>query len=225
MTSASIPAPGDSPDGISSRSDGLCATDEAVRRFTEAVARLTNDPGPLIDWFTEMLDAIKPPPHPTTELTEDQVRYLIEAGAFTVSGKETPAVAGRGSLKLEITQSDFRDLQMTWSIGDLAGYLVREEHDLLTAVTQGRLYAIKVLGLPRFPIWQFDDKCPGKLIPGLQEIIRVVLPRWGWPSVDGFMTTPQSSLVAEGRKTPLAWLRDGGDVDAVTAIVKAWDPR
>jgi hypothetical protein len=42
-----------------------------------------------------------------------------------------------------------------------------------------------------------------KLLPGLVDIIEAVTPRWGWHSVAGFMATPQSSLVAEERKTPV----------------------
>lgn len=225
MTSNSIPRADNSSEGRISHPEGISAENEAVRRFTDAVNRLTDDTAPLIDWFTEMLEAIKAPPRPRTELTSDEVRCLVDAGAFTVLGSTTPSLAGRGNLKLEVTQGDFMNLQMTWSIGHLAGYLGREERDLLGAVAQGHLYAITVLGLPRFPTWQFDDERPGKLIPGLREIIEAVAPRWGWHSVAGFMAAPQSSLVAEGPKTPLAWLRDGGDINAVTAIVKEWDPR
>jgi hypothetical protein len=58
------------------------------------------------------------------------------------------------------------------------------------------------------------------LIPGLAEIIEVVSSR-NSASVAGFMSTPQASLVAEGRKTPVAWLRDGGDVAAIRRIVES----
>jgi len=109
------------------------------------------------------------------------------------------------------------------SLDNVTGFLKWDEEAVRAAVSEGRLYAIEISGRLRFPVWQFSLESPGKLLPGLAEVIQVVTPRWGWTSVAGFMATAQSSLVATGRKTPVAWLRDGGDVDTVRQIVESDD--
>jgi len=40
-----------------------------------------------------------------------------------------------------------------------------------------------------------------------------------WIVLAGLMGTPQEELYGEGNKTPVAWLRDGGDVKRVTNVV------
>lgn len=79
---------------------------------------------------------------------------------------------------------------------------------------------IGVSGRQRFPQWQFDVSLPGKLLPHLPEVIRVVSSRWESRGVAAFMATPQADLVGDGRKTPVTWLRDGGDIRDVVEIVE-----
>jgi hypothetical protein len=211
----------DAPDSAAGRI-GPTVSDEAVRRLAEAVAHLANDPDYFLQALTDMLLAMRPVTR--NRHSEDEVRFLVESGDFTAeTWAETSASVDRGSLQLSETEGWLMALFATRSLEDAAGFLGRSEEAVKAAVAEKRLYAIEISGRLRFPAWQFNVGSPEKLIPRLTEIIEVVTPRWGWRSVAGFMNTPQSSLVAEGRKTPVEWLRDGGDVNKVRQIVESGD--
>jgi hypothetical protein len=96
-----------------------------------------------------------------------------------------------------------------------------DEQVVQAAVSEGRLYGIEISGRLRFPSWQFNLASSGKVLPGLAELLEVIPTWWDWESVAAFMATPQSALMAEGRQTPVAYLRDGGEVNDVTEIVES----
>jgi hypothetical protein len=197
-------------------------SEDAVRRLAEAVAQLANDQEYFLKALTDFLLAMKPISR--ERLSANEVRFLIESGDFTAEEwAETSASVDRGSLQLSGAEAFLSHLNATMSIDNVTGFLGWDEEAVQAAVHEGRLYAVEISGRLRFPVWQFSLGSPGKLLRGLAEIIEVVMPRWGWTSVAGFMATPQLSLVAEGPKTPVAWLRDGGDVDAVRQIVESDD--
>ena len=198
------------------------ALDDSLRQLGEAIDHVGGDAGFMTRALAEFLLAQRPVS--TSRLTRGQERFLIESGSFTAEElASTSKEVNKGSLQLAAAQAWLSNLLATMSLEDATGFLGWEEEAVRTAVSEGHLYAIDVSGRVRFPVWQFNVGHPNKLIPGLTEIIQVVTPRWDWHSVAGFMATPQSSLVAEGRKTPVAWLRDGGDVDAVRQIVESDD--
>jgi len=202
--------------------NGPRVSDDAVRRLAEAVAGLANDPDYFLRALTDMLLAMKPISR--ERLNENEVRFLIESGAFTAEEwAETSASVGRGSLQLSTTEGWLLGLFATLSIDDVTGFLGWNEGVVRTAVAEGHLYAIEISGRLRFPTFQFNVGSPSKLLPGLAELIAVITPRWPWQSAAGFMATAQSSLVGEGRMTPFQWLRDGGDVNNVTEIVESSD--
>ena len=195
---------------------------DAVRRLAEAVTHLSNDHEYFLEALTEKLLATRPVARGGYEDTARQ--YLIDSGVFTAeSWAKTAASLERGSLQVSETAEWLGDLFATKSIASASVFLEWTEDAVLDAVAAGRLYAVEVSGRLRLPTWQFDIGSPNNLVPGLTEIIRVVAPRWSWQSVAGFMSTRQSSLVAEGRKTPVDWLCDGGDVAAVKQIVEDSD--
>lgn len=213
----SVPAPDSTGGRIGTRVSG-----EAVRRLAEAVARLSNDHAFFLEALTDFLLAMKP--ISLERLAGNEVRFLIESGAFTADEwAETSAAVDRGSLQVAATEGWLLGLFETTSMDVVTGFLGWNEEAVRAAVAEGRLFALEISGRLRFPVWQLSSGSPSKLLPGLTEIIQVVTPRWDWHSVAGFMTTPQSSLVAEGRKTPASWLRDGGDVDAVKQIIESDD--
>ena len=213
----STPAP-DNADGRI----GPHVSEDAVRILAEAVARLANDPEYFVEALTDMLLAMKP--ISLEKLSDNEVRFLIESGAFTADEwAETSASVDRGSLQLRTTETWLLGLFATVSIEDVTGFLGWNESDVTDAVADGRLYAIDISGRLRFPGWQFDVGSPSKLLPGLTQMIGIITPRWDWQSAAGFMATPQRDLVAQGRKTPIQWLRDGGDFDDVREIVEASD--
>ncbi|WP_354023741.1 hypothetical protein [Conyzicola nivalis] len=195
---------------------------ETLRLFGDAIEHLGGDSEYIVRALTEMLTAMKPVA--PSELTKHHVRFLIESGKFTAETlAETQKGIQRGSLQLGAAEAWLSQIQTTMSLEDTIGYLEWDEIEVRAAIVEHRLYAIEVSDRLRFPSWQFNVGSPEKLIPGLSEVIEVVLPRWPWQSVSGFMSTPQSSLIAKGRKTPVAWLCDGGDIAAVRQIVESDD--
>jgi hypothetical protein len=220
MSDVHSPTPNGFADENSAEPGSVHVSDEAVRRLAEAVTQLGNDPDFFVQSLTDFLLAMKP--ISKDRLTDNEVRFLVESGDFTANEwAETAAAVDRGSLQLRATEGWLLDLFATKSMEDVAGFLDWRKENVRSAVSDGNLYAVEISGRLRFPAWQFG--VPGKLLPGLPELIAVMAPRWQPQSVAGFMSTPQCSLVSEGRKTPAQWLRDGGDVTEVIRIVEKSD--
>lgn len=197
-------------------------SDDEVRRFIDAVNGLAADSKFVIAGLTDFLNTQRPVVR--NRLTKQQEQFLVESGSFTFDELQaTKREVDRGSLQLGAAKVFLSNLCATLSLDDVTGYLDLDEEAVRTAVAEGRLYAVEISSRLRFPSWQFNVGSPQKLLPGLADVIQAVTPRWGWHSVAGFMATPQEDLVAEGRKTPVAWLRDGGDVNKVISIVEGDD--
>jgi hypothetical protein len=197
-------------------------SEDAVRRLAQAIAGLANDADYFLDALTEMLLAMQP--ISGSSLSDNEVRFLIESGAFTADEwAATSAAVARGGLQMSATETWLLNLLATKSLADVTGFLGWTDEDVRRAVAEGKLYAVEICGRLRFPSWQLDAGSPTKLLPGLDKVIAVIDPRWRQQSAAGFMETPQEGLVAEGRKTPVQWLRDGGDVSTVIQIVEASD--
>ncbi|MFF1633465.1 hypothetical protein [Leifsonia sp. NPDC058248] len=207
------------------RSDGQMDpqfTDD-LRELGEAIDDLAGETSYITRALTENLRAMRPVSR-EGRLTKQQEQFLIQSGTFTADELEaTKREVDRGSLQLGAAEAFLSNLCATMSLDDVTGYLNLDEEAVRTAVSEGRLYAIEISGRLRFPAWQFNVGSPEKLIPGLADVISVVTPRWDWQSVAGFMATPQSDLFAEGRQTPVEWLRDGGDVNDIREIVESDD--
>lgn len=201
---------------------GQQVSDGDLRRFGEAVSHLERDSAFIVSSLTDMLLAMAP--MSMEKLTENEVRFLIESGAFTAEEwAETSESVKCGSLQLGATEGWLLSLFETDSMETVTGFLGWNEDAVRAAVSAGHLYAVEISGRLRFPTWQFHAASATHLLPGLTKIISVINPRWHWQIAAAFLATPQSSLVAEGRKTPVEWLRDGGDVNDVTQIVEASD--
>jgi hypothetical protein len=190
-----------------------------ARELVRAICRLSNDPTWLTAAFLEFLHSVRPVE--PNRLTKAQKRYLIQSGAFTEEGlAEAEASVDRGSLQLDVIRGWLIHLLDTNSLDETAGYLGMAEGEVVDLLEEGRLYAANVHGRFRFPNWQFDVSKPGKVLPHLPEVIQAARPDWHSQSLAAFMATPQEDLVAEGRKTPTAWLRDGGDVQDVIDLIE-----
>ncbi|WP_130176564.1 hypothetical protein [Cryobacterium sp. SO1] len=201
---------------------GPPALDDALRQLGQAIDHIAGDSDYIVRSLTDMLLAMRPASR--NGLSKQQERFLIESGTFTAEELDsTSSEVDRGSLQLGAAEAWLSNQLTSMSLEDVAGFLGWNEDEVRPAVTERRLYAIEISGRLRFPAWQFNFGYPNKLIPGLTEVIEVVSPRWDWQSVAGFMATPQSSLVAEGQKSPVDWLRDGGNVHDVIEIVEASD--
>lgn len=212
---------GAAPDGTDGRL-GTQISEDALRHLGEAIAHLAGDSDYIARSLAETVLAMRPVVK--DRLTKQQEDFLIESGTFTAEELASASrEVNKGSLQLGAAHAWLSNLLATMSFEGATSFLGWDEEAVRTAISEGRLYAIEVSGRFRFPVWQFNVGHPNKLISGLAEIIQVVTPRWDWHNIAGFMATPQSSLVAEGRKTPVAWLRDGGNVNDVIEIVEASD--
>jgi len=210
------------PDGTDGRTRRQIS-DEALQRLGDAIDHLAGDSEYIIRALTDRLLTLKPVTR-EGRLTQEQQRFLIESGTFTAETlATTQREVDRGGLQLGATEAFLSHVHATMSLDNVTGFLKWDEEAVRAAVSEGRLYAIEISGRLRFPAWQFDVGSPSKLLPGLTQIIGLITPRWQWQSAAGFMATPQRDLVARGRKTPIQWLRDGGDVDDVREIVEASD--
>jgi hypothetical protein len=65
---------------------------------------------------------------------------------------------------------------------------------------------------------------PSKTLRGLPEIVAALATNGdGWRRDAIFMTSPKGSLVAEAERSPIEWLRDGGNVEAALSAIDSWD--
>ena len=195
------------------------ASADAVRRLAGAIERLGNDADYFMDALTEKLLSMEP--LLKYEPSEDSVRAdLIGLRAFTPAEYDaTRRSVARGSLQLRVVESWFSSLAGTLSLQGIGRFLHWSDDKVTTAVADGRLYAVEISGRLRFPEWQLSLSSPGKLLPGLAEVIAAASSEQSWIVLAGLMGTPQEDLYGEGPKTPVAWLRDGGDVKRVTDVV------
>lgn len=192
----------------------------SIQRLAEAVARLNNDAEWFVDALTEYLLTMAP--ISGDRLTEAQRQYLVESGAFTSESlAATSREVDRGSLQLSTAQVWLSQLSATMSLGDAADFLEWEPGEVQKATSERRLHAVELSGRLRFPTWQFRVGSPEKLLPGLSDLLRTFGSGWHWNSVAAFMNTPQPRLVATGRRSPVEWLRNGGDSEAVTEVIEA----
>jgi hypothetical protein len=195
------------------------ASDVAVRRLAEAIERLGNDADYFMDALTEKLLSIEPLLKPEPDDDSDRA-FLIASGSFSADEyDDARRSVARGSLQLRVVESWFSSLASTLSLQAIAGFLHWSEDEVTTAVADGRLHAVEISGRLRFPEWQLSLSSPGKLLPGLAEVIAAASSEQSWIVLAGLMGTPQEDLYGEGNKTPVAWLRDGGDVSRVTDVV------
>lgn len=107
------------------------------------------------------------------------------------------------------------------AVGQAAALLGVDSSRVRHRVRDRALYAFKIGGALRLPNWQFDGHEP---IPGLRAVL-AALPADLHPlEVTGFMTTPDPDLtVGAGPLSPRAWLRGGGDSQAVVELITHLD--
>lgn len=186
-----------------------------------AINRLGGHTSYIMRSLTEMLRAMRPV-NLDRGLSGQQEQYLIESGAYTAESLTSASrEVNQGVLQLSEAKAWLASLCATISLEEAAGFLEEDEESVRASVNAKRLHAVVVSGRLRFPIWQLSLGSQGKILPNLDQIIEAVTPQGDWQSVAGFMTTPQGDLVGEGRMTPIEWLRSGGDVDTVRAIIES----
>ena len=123
-----------------------------------------------------------------------------------------------------------RLVQSTYTTQQAAELLERDPSNIRRGVQGGRYYAVRVAGALRLPEWQFVeevtyDYSPGEdavpesevvALPNLEAVVAAI-PRELHPEVvSGFMSTGQAEL---GGRSPIDWLRGGGDPSPVCDLL------
>jgi len=171
--------------------------------------------------FVAALKAL-PSVHPwATTLSEDEARLLDDNDfredpqAYIAAGVQITAHVGR------LASTAYTPEQVKTILG-ISDSRIRQKRLAreLWAIPDGQSWL--------FPVPQFetDPKTgqPCRQVRGLSEVFKALPTDLHPVTVDGFLHTPQPELNRDGHEqTPLDWLRDGGDVDAVLAAVLAAD--
>ena len=198
-------------------------SDEVVKDFVDALNALGTDGRYLLDSLANFVWTLAPVR--VSGLFDEQKALLIELGVFTANTlAETQADIDRGGFQLSSIESWLSEIRETLSLESVTAFLGRDENDVKGAVAERRLYAIEIASHLRFPAWQLSLRSPGKVLPHLEALLPALEERWGWISISRFFATRHEDLVAKGRKTPAAWLEDGGDPEAVRRIVQSGGP-
>jgi hypothetical protein len=103
----------------------------------------------------------------------------------------------------------------TYGIAELAAVLGVDRSRVSHLLAAGRVWAFKVGRSPCIPRWQVAD---GRLLPGLDTVVRSIPAGITPPSLAGFMLTSQAELE---HRSPVDYLACGGDPAAVAALVAA----
>lgn len=192
-----------------------------VQELLAGLRRLGGDRQYIVQGLIAFLATVAPVTRPEAKTDEEQHEYLVELGVFTQEQlTQTKCELKRGSLQLHAIESWLSAAWDTKSFASAARFLHVSEDDLRGAVAERRVIAVEIGGELRFPSWQFNSRPVGDVLPHLAELIPAIEQRWGRRSMGRFFGTRQEDLVGEGRKTPAAWLEDGGDPQAVRDLIE-----
>lgn len=196
---------------------------EPFQELQRSIEALGGDPDYIALALAEFFSAM--PPLGPSQLSEVQERFLVESGELTQSALEAVQHrVQRGGWAVHSARSFAQGVYSTLSLEDAAGFLDWEERHVAAAAEAGRLYSVVIAGRTRFPEWQFQLWAPDRLLPGLEAIIELAAD-WNWLTLAGLMSVPQGDLLTKGPQTPPDWLRLGGSLDAVTAIIASGPAR
>lgn len=156
-------------------------------------------------------------------LSDEQVQFLIESGAFTAEEfAETEASVARGDLAEEEQQTRLGAVLASLSADEVAEKLRIDASRVRHRQAKGSLYAFMVGRKRRYPTWQFTDNPAQPVLPGLASVVTAFQDKHP-ASIQGFMSTPQASLLVDGKRmTPPEWLLHGGEPQAVVNILDSF---
>ena len=154
-------------------------------------------------------------------LSDEQVAFLIESGAFTATEfAETEASLARGDLAKLERKTRLAAITDSLSVAEVAQVLSIDAARVRRRQAKSDLYAFLAGGRRRYPLWQFTGDPARPVLPGLAALVHGIPADMHPASVQGFMTTPQEDLRVDGeRMTPVDWLLRGGDAEALVAIL------
>ncbi len=193
---------------------------DAMHALEDAISRLNADGDYIARVLTGSLLAARPLLDEPS-LSPEEAEYLIASGDFTPEEFDDIATrVRRGELEADVANTLVANVHSSMSDDAVRGFLDLSDQELDDLVAAKRLYAVHIAGQRRFPSWQFSLSSPGKLLPHLTEIIALLVDKH-WISASGLMSTPQSTMIVEGKHTPVEWFRAGGGIDALEEILEA----
>jgi hypothetical protein len=178
----------------------------------------------VVTILRESADLIKKRQPRGGALSDEQVAFLIESGTFTPEKfAEVSSRVARGDLAEAERKTRLGAVTASLSAAEVALRLGIDASRVRHRQAKGGLYAFIAGGKRRYPSWQFTDDPAQPVLPGLATVIKA-FPHDKHPaSIQGFMSTPQSSLRVDGeRMTPPEWLLHGSDPQAVVNILDSF---
>jgi len=157
-------------------------------------------------------------------LSDGQVAFLIESGAFTPEELvDIRARIARGELA-ELEQRTRQEVvDASFIAEEVATKLGVDIDQVQQRQAEGNLFAFTAEGERRYPTWQFTGDPRHPVLPGLARLIRAFPADMHPASILGFMTTPQDDVrIRAVPVTPVAWLLHGGDPQALSEILDSF---
>ncbi|MBD0323560.1 MAG: hypothetical protein ICV72_09270 [Aldersonia sp.] len=168
--------------------------------------------------FVAVLKRLPAVPPWAATLSEDEARLLDDAEFREEPDANLPAAAELAGRVGHLAVTAFTAEEVASGLKITASRvrqkrLARE----LWAIADGQSW---VFPMPQFEI---DEKGgPVRVIRGLDEVFKALPDDLHPVAIDGFLRTPQADLYLDRPRTPVEWLRDGGDIDqAVRAAANA----
>ena len=155
------------------------------------------------------------------DLYETVLAALLEDSKDLIADNLRPVPLDLYGLKLLIDDADWAALKETRSMSWLQKHLGHDEDSWWSAVAQGHLQWVKVLGMPRFPSWQFRTD-PYRPVEGLAELNEGMPAWWDATDISIFMTSQHPDLASRTTTylSPAEWLAQGFDTGAVETILQ-----
>lgn len=200
---------------------------ESVRELQRVLSEQGRDPEIVPVMLHELRQIIAERAPRGRGLTDEQARYLVESGDFTAEElAETERAVADGELALEERNVRLGAISRSLSATEAARRLGVDPSRVRHRQAKGLLYGVLIGGRRRYPEWQFVPGS-GDPLPKLGQVIKAFPEDWQLATVESFMTTPKSALRAPGdrngeRLTPVEWLLNGGDPEAIVGILDSF---
>jgi len=152
---------------------------------------------------------------------ETALSALLEDSEKLLADNCRPVPLKANGVELQIGEDDWLALRETHSMPWLLKHLGHDEESWWLAVEQRHLNWFRVLGLPRFPSWQFQSS-PHQPVDGLAEINQGFPARWDARDIRAFMMSQHADLAVTTTTylSPAEWLGQGCTSEPVEKILR-----
>jgi hypothetical protein len=193
-------------------------------QFFLGIAEASGDDDLAVTLLRESAALIQRRRPTSSSLSPDQIRYLVDSGAFTGDElSEVQASVAGGNLTEAEQRTRLSAVTESLSAAEVATLLGIDQSRVRHRQAKGNLYAFTTGGKRRYPSWQFTYDTRQPVIPSLTTIIDAFPSDMHPASITGLMTTPQLELRSNGEATaPVDWLRQGGDPKHVVDIINSF---